>query len=73
MPSGCATDAGVGRCVSPTATVTGPFGLFVVPGDGPADTVAIVPTEAGVDYDLVVAPFEPGFVTYAVQRGVPRP
>jgi hypothetical protein len=57
----------------PTATMTGVFGSFVVPADGPADTVAIVASEAGIEYDLVVAPFEPGFVTYAVQRGVPRP
>jgi hypothetical protein len=52
------------------AVATGPFGLFVAEAAGPTDPVAVIPLEDGFLYELVVAPLEPGFVTYAIHRGV---
>lgn len=55
----------------PAATETGLFGAFVVEPEGATDPVAILPLQDGWEYDLVVAPLVPGFVTYALHRGTP--
>jgi hypothetical protein len=54
------------------AVETGPFGSFVVETQGPVDQNAFAVLEDGYEYELVVAPTEPGFVTYAIQRGEAR-
>jgi hypothetical protein len=57
--------------LAPDATTTGAFGMFVVEADGPADPVAFAAYDDAIEYDLVVAPLEPGIVTYAIHRGSP--
>jgi hypothetical protein len=57
--------------LEPTATVTGPFGTFVVEPDGAVDPAAFLAQQAGFEFELVVAPMQPGIVTYAVHRGSP--
>lgn len=56
--------------LEPGTTATGAFGTYVVEPDGPTDPSAFLPVQAGWEYELVVAPMEPGFVTYAVHRGM---
>lgn len=53
----------------PDATATGPFGMFVVEAAAAADPVAFAAYDDAIEYDLVVAPLEPGLVSYAIHRG----
>lgn len=51
------------------ATATGAFGMFVVEAAGPADPVAFTASDEEIEYDLVVAPLEPGLLIYSIHRG----
>ncbi len=57
--------------LAPDATATGAFGMFVVEAAGPADPVAFAAYDDAIEYDLVVAPLDPGIVTYGIHRGSP--
>jgi hypothetical protein len=53
------------------ATATNNFGAFVAEADGETDPAAFLPVQDGWEYDLIVGPLVPGFVTYGLHRGTP--
>ena len=56
------------------AAGTGPFGLFVVPALGGAQSaVLFAPEASGVTLDYVVTPLRPGWVAFGLHRGDAAP